>query len=390
MGDIMKQIKKIIDQNYNQMVEYLQTIVEFESPSLDKGKLDRLADWISQTFTELVGGKSEIIEVENYGNHVRCEWGEGDKQILILSHFDTVWPAGTLEKNPFRIEGDRAYGPGVFDMKGGLIQGLFALKSLKEAGVSLNKKIVFFFDSDEEIGNPTSRAYIENEAKKSDHVFVLEPAMSLEGGLKTSRKGVGIYEMTVKGIPSHSGIDPEKGVSAIDELARQIIRLHNETNFESGTTINVGKISGGTTSNVIAEYAHADIDVRAKTTEELKRIDQLILGLKPIKEKTEVVIKGEINRLPLERTEQVQQMFAVAEDIARNEIGFKLVEKETGGGSDGNLTAPFAPTLDGLGAVGDGAHANHEHLILSQMTNRSALLAGLLLHFAEVKEGDRS
>ncbi|OLS37307.1 M20 family metallopeptidase [Bacillus sp. MRMR6] len=383
----MKTVKQIIEENHNEMVEYLRRIVEFESPSRDKEKLDVLAEWIASTFRKLVGGKAEIIPVENYGNHVRCEWGEGEEQILILSHFDTVWPAGTLEKNPFRIEGDRAYGPGVFDMKGGLIQGLFALKALREAGIKLNKKIVFFFDSDEEIGNPTSKKFIEKEAQKSERVFVLEPAMTLEGGLKTSRKGVGIYELSVKGIPSHSGIDPDKGVSAIDELAKQIVRLHSETDLTTGTTINVGEISGGSTVNVIAEHAHAEIDVRAKTVEELNRIDRLILGLKPINEKTQVVTTGEINRMPLERTEKVQEMFEVAKNIAENDIGFTLIEKETGGGSDGNLTAPFAPTLDGLGAVGDGAHANHEHLLVSHMPKRSALFAELLLHYAGIKEG---
>lgn len=376
----METIKGMIESNSDEMLEYLRSIVEFESPSHDKEKLDKLADWISNSFKELTGGKSEIIEVEKYGNHVRCEWGEGDRQILILAHFDTVWPVGTLEKKPFRIDGDRAYGPGVFDMKGGLIQGLFALKALNQAGVRLNKKIVFFFDSDEEIGNPSSKKFIENEAKKSDYVFVLEPA--IDGGLKTARKGVGIYHLSVKGIPSHAGADPEKGVSAIDELAKQIVNLHGQTDFSSGTTINVGKITGGTLANVIAEHADAEIDVRAKTAEELKRIHQLVLDLQPVNEKIELSTSGEINRMPFERTDSVIDMFEVAKNIAKNEIGFELVEKETGGVSDGNLTAPFAPTLDGLGAVGDGAHANHEYLVISQMPKRTALLAGLLLHFA--------
>jgi len=378
----MQTIKEIIESNHNEMLEYLRKIVEFESPSHDKEKLDKLAEWISNAFKELTGGKSEIIEVEKYGNHVRCEWGEGDKQILILAHFDTVWPAGTLKKKPFRIDGDRAYGPGVFDMKGGLIQGLFALKALRQVGVKLNKKIVFFFDSDEEIGNPSSKKLIEKEAKRSDYVFVLEPAM--DGGLKTSRKGVGIYQLAVRGIPSHAGADPEKGVSAIDELARQIVKLHSQTDLSSGTTINVGTISGGTASNVIAERATAKIDVRAKTTEELKRIHQLILGLRPIKDKIEITTSGEINRMPLERTESIREMFEVARNIAKNEIGFELTQKETGGYSDGNITAPFAPTLDGLGAVGGGAHANHEHLLISHMPERCALLAGLLIHYAGI------
>jgi glutamate carboxypeptidase len=383
----MKKIIGIIEKNKQQMLDHLKTIVEFESPSHDKDRLDQLAYWIADTFKTLISGQSEIIEVEQYGNQVRCEWGEGEEQILIMAHFDTVWPVGTLKDKPFRIEGDCAYGPGVFDMKGGLIQGLFALKAIKEAGIQLKKKIVFLFDGDEEIGNPASRALIEKEAKKSERVFVLEPAMSVAGAIKTARKGVGMYEMRVSGIPSHSGIDPEKGVSAIDELAKQIIRLHSETDLSTGTTINVGKISGGSAVNVMAEHAFAEIDVRAKTTKELERIHEFILGLQPFNDKTEVITTGEINRYPLERTEEVESMFAVAKGIAKYDLGIELSEKETGGGSDGNLTARFTPTLDGLGAVGDGAHANHEYLQVSHMTERCALLAGLLMHYAEIKEG---
>jgi glutamate carboxypeptidase len=382
----MKNIIGQIERNHEQMIHYLRNIVEHESFSADKERLDSLALWLADAFEELVGGKTEIIEVEDYGNHVRCEWGEGDGQILILAHFDTVWPIGTLKEMPFRIEGDRVSGPGVFDMKGGLIQGLFALKAIREAGIQLNKKVVVFFDSDEEIGNPSSRFYIELEAKKSDCVFVLEPGMTLEGGLKTSRKGVGIYRMEVTGIPSHSGVDPEKGVSAIDELAHQIIKLHGQTDFATGTTINVGKISGGSATNVIAERAVAEIDVRGKTTEELERVHNMLMELEPVKERAKLVMSGDINRMPLERTEQVQEMFRTAKGIAEEHLGVELVEKETGGGSDGNLTAPFAPTLDGLGAVGDGAHANHEHLLLSRMNERCALLAGLIVNYAGIKE----
>lgn len=384
----MKKIIEQIEKNHESMLDYLKQIVEHESYSTDKEKLDTLAEWLSETFKELVGGTTNIIRIEKYGNHVKCEWGEGKDQILILSHFDTVWPIGTLKKNPFRIEDAVARGPGVFDMKGGLIQGLFALKAIRDAGVQLNKKIVFFFDSDEEIGNPTSKSFIEEEAEKSDHVFVLEPGMTLEGGIKTSRKGVGIYKLEVTGIPAHSGIDPEKGVSAIDELAKQIVKLHEVTNLATGTTINVGRISGGSAVNVMAEKAIADVDVRAKTASELKKIHEMMMNLTPIKDNVSLKVTGEINRMPLERTDSVLSMFETARMIAKNQIGFNLVEKETGGGSDGNLTAPFAPTLDGLGAVGDGAHANHEHLLVNHMNERCALLAGLLIEYAGIKKGE--
>jgi glutamate carboxypeptidase len=384
-NDVLQTVAENIERNHEQMLHYLKTIVEHESFSADKERLDQLALWLSATFKELVGGTAEIIEVEKYGNHVRCEWGQGEEQVLVLAHFDTVWPIGTLTDMPFRVEGNRVSGPGVFDMKGGLIQGLFALKAIKDAGIVLDKKVVVFFDSDEEIGNPSSRRYIEEEAKKSDYVFVLEPGMTIEGALKTSRKGVGIYSMEVTGIPSHAGVDPDKGVSAIDELARQILKLHGETDFSTGTTISVGKISGGTATNVIAEKAAAEIDVRGKTAEELERVHSMLMDLKPLKEKTQLKMTGAINRMPLERTEKVQEMFGTAKRIAKEQLGFDLIEKETGGGSDGNLTAPFAATLDGLGAVGDGAHANHEHLLLDRMNERCALLAGLLIHYAGVR-----
>lgn len=365
------------------MHQLLQEIVEIESPSYDKELVDKLSEWIARTFEQLTGGKTKTIPNSEYGNHVIGEFGNGNRQLLVLAHFDTVWPKGTLETIPFSIKDGIARGPGIFDMKGGLIQGLFALHALKELGTQLNKKVVCIFDADEEIGNPTSRELIENEAKKSDAVFVLEPAMSPEGSLKTARKGVGIFDIEVTGVPAHSGIDPEKGVSAIEELANQTIYLHSLTNFEKGTTLNVGKVEGGTSSNVIAEKAYAKLDLRVKTKDEFDRIIPLIKQIKTKIKGTEVQIEGGVNRLPLERTAEVEKMFNTAKKLAKEYIGFNLTEKETGGGSDGNLTSPFAPTLDGLGAVGDGAHANHEYLVLEEMPKRSALFAMLLEHYGK-------
>lgn len=382
----MHQIYELLEQKKETMYGYLKGIVEKESHSYDKGSLDILADWIAKTFEELTGGKSEIISNEKYGNHVRGEFGEGEEQILILAHFDTVWPKGTLEKIPFRMIDGVAHGPGVFDMKGGLIQGLFALHALKDLGLKLDKKVVFFFDADEEIGNPSSREIIEKEATRSDVVFVLEPGMSKVGSIKTSRKGVGIFKIEVTGIPAHAGIDPDVGKSAIEELAHQTLYLHSLTDLELGTTLNVGKVNAGTASNVIAEKAYAEVDLRVKTKEEYERVLPLILNLQPKIDGVKVEVSGGINRWPLERTEQVAEMFKKAKQIAKSNLGLELTEMETGGGSDGNLTAPFAPTLDGLGAVGDGAHANHEYLVLDKMTERSALLALLLLEYGRGKE----
>jgi glutamate carboxypeptidase len=377
----LNEIVQFIRGKEEEMVEMLKAIVEHETPSDHKELTDTLGSWIAEQFTRLTSGKTEIIPNDRYGNHIRAEWGEGEEQLLFLAHFDTVWPEGTIKEKPFRIEDGKAYGPGVFDMKGGIVQGLFAVHALQTLGKKLNKKVVFLFNSDEELGSPTSQTLIEEEAAKSSQVFVLEPAMSTEGALKTSRKGVGIFQMEVKGRPAHAGIDPEKGVSAIGEIANQISYLHSLTDLSIGTTVNVGTVSGGTTSNVIAATAVAEIDLRVKVKDEFDRVIPLIENLEPRDGRTHLSIKGGINRPPLERTKEVQSMFQKAKALAKQYLDIDLKEKETGGGSDGNFSARLAPTLDGLGAVGDGAHANHEHLIVREMTVRSALVALLLMEF---------
>lgn len=379
----MQDIVQFLKEKESEMTVLLQEIVEHESPSLDKEMNDRLGDWIAEQFIRLTNGKTEKIVNDLYGNHIRAEWGKGEDQLLLSAHFDTVWPKGTLARKPFKIEDGKAFGPGVFDMKGGIIQGLFALHALHSLGKKLNKKIVFLFTSDEEIGSLTSQALIEKEAARSERVFILEPAMSSEGALKTSRKGVGMFHLSITGIPAHSGVDPEKGVSAIGEIAEQIRYLHSLTDLSIGTTVNVGTIQGGTTSNVMAAHAEAEIDLRVKTQEEFDRIIPLITNIKPYNVRAKVEITGGINRPPLERTERVISMFLKAKNLAKEQLGFDLSEKETGGGSDGNFTGPIAPTLDGLGAVGDGAHAEHEHLIVSEMPIRSALVALLLMEYGQ-------
>jgi glutamate carboxypeptidase len=379
MTDIVEFLKK----QETKMIELLKEIVELESPSLDKEMTDHVGNWLVEQFKSLTGGKIDIIPNEQYGNHLRGEWGEGKDQLLLLAHFDTVWPKGTLKQKPFRIENGQAYGPGVFDMKGGIIQGLFALHSLQQLGKKLNKKVVFLFTSDEEIGSPTSRSLIEQEAAKSERVFVLEPAMSVEGALKTARKGVGMFHLKVTGVPAHSGVDPEKGVSAIGEIAEHIKYLHSLTDLSIGTTVNVGTIQGGTTSNVVAAKAVAEVDLRVKTQDEFDRIIPLIKQIRPYNNKAKVEITGGINRPPLERNEGVISMFQKAQMVAKEHLGLDLTEKETGGGSDGNFTGPIAPTLDGLGPVGDGAHAEHEHLIVKELPVRSALVAILLMEYGK-------
>lgn len=379
----MKHIYQHLEAQKEEMYAYLEKIVTKESPSHDKELVDALGKWLAGTFEQLTGGTTTTIPDNTYGNHIRGEWGSGENQILILGHFDTVWPEGTLKSMPFKMENGKAAGPGTFDMKGGIIQGLFALKALQELKVPMNKKVVFFFDSDEEIGNPSSRELIEKEAEKSDVVFVLEPGMSEKGSLKTSRKGVGIFNVEATGVPAHAGIDPDKGVSAIHELALQTLDIEGMNDFNTGTTFNVGKVSGGTGSNVIPEKASAEVDLRAKTQEAFDKAIETMLALKPKLNGAALHVTGGANRAPLERTDEVVSLFRTAKHLAEAHIGMELTEKETGGGSDGNLTAPLAPTLDGLGAAGDGAHAKHEHLILSEMPKRSALLAMLLATYGK-------
>ncbi|GGE45092.1 peptidase M20 [Pullulanibacillus camelliae] len=374
----MDTLYTFLKEREDQLLQTLKALVELESPSREKRLTDKTGKFIADTFRELTGGSTSVIPNQTYGNHIKGEWGSGEEQILVLAHFDTVWPKGELERMPFRIEAGKAYGPGIFDMKGGLVQGIYALHALTQLQRSVKSRVVFLFNSDEELGSPTSRQLIEDEAKKSKFVLVLEPAMSEKGALKTARKGVGMFNLEVTGKPTHSGIDPEKGKSAIQEMAEQISYLHGLTNYDKGTTINVGRVKGGTTRNVVAAHADAEIDLRVTTLQEYRRVSPLIESIKPHMKGTSLSITGGMNRPPLERTDQVVHMFKKAQTIAKEKLNYQLIEKATGGGSDGNFTAPFTPTLDGLGAVGDGAHAKHEHLIISEMPIRSALVALLI------------
>ncbi|RDI45479.1 glutamate carboxypeptidase [Falsibacillus pallidus] len=380
-GMDMNELVAFLKDNELNMLNDLRELVEIESPSTNKQLTNRAGDWIQRNFMHLTGGLTEVIAVEEYGNHIRAQWAEGNGQLLILAHFDTVWPEGTLSRMPFRLDDGKVYGPGTFDMKGGIIQGLYALHALSQLGIKLNKKVVWLFTSDEEIGSPSSEKLIEKEAAKSERVFVLEPSM--DGALKTSRKGVGMFKMKVEGIPAHSGVDPEKGVSAIEEMAHQILYLHGLTDLSIGTTVNVGTVHGGTTGNVMAAEANADIDLRVKSKKEFDRLLPLIQQLKPVNPKAKITVEGGINRPTFERTKDTEEMYLTAKKIAQEQLGFTLEERETGGGSDGNFTAPLAPTLDGLGPVGDGAHAEHEHLIWHEMPIRSALLAMLLIAYGK-------
>jgi len=361
------------------MIASLESLVVRESPSRDKMALDALASFLAARF-ESLGLRTDRLANEVGGDHLRLRLeGPDDRPpALVLCHFDTVWPVGTLGTMPFRVSDGRAHGPGVFDMKASLVLCEFAVRALQAIARMPPRPIVFLFTSDEEIGSPTSRRLIEEEAGRSAYVLVLEPPLSGDR-LKTARKGVGRFTLEVTGKPAHSGVEPEKGINALVELAHQVLTMTAFADPAAGTTVNVGVARGGTTSNVVPAAATAEIDVRVATLDEARRVETAFAGLRPVLPGAALKIHGGINRPPMERTPQIANLFERARVIGRS-LGFNLGEGSTGGGSDGNFTAALGlPTLDGLGVPGEGAHAEHEHIVTSTLPGRAALLAALLL-----------
>ncbi len=363
-----------------QMLETLRELTLLESPSLDKKTADRCCEFLAEKWLRH-GTIAQIIRQKHRGDHLRVVWqpaeGRTKSQLLVLGHYDTVYPTGTLAKMPFRVSAGKAYGPGTFDMKAGIVQALFALETIRELHAPVQKRLVFLWTSDEEIGSGSSRKLIEVEAQRSDAVFVLEPSLGPRGLLKTSRKGVGEAELIVHGRSSHAGLAPEKGINAVHELAAQITRLEKWNDLSRGVTINADVVSGGSRANVIADRAQATLDLRAWRHADMRALEKRLHSLKPIHRGAKLEIRGGFDRPPLERKHSAT-LFARAKSIAR-ELGFSLGEAAAGGGSDGNFTAALGiPTLDGLGAVGDGAHATHEHILIQAMPQRAALLAALL------------
>ena len=370
-------LQKFCRDNAGWLIETIESLVRIESPSDDKTAVDRCGAELAARL-EAIGGRVTRLPQRERGDHLRAEFGpDAARQILLLGHFDTVWPIGTLDRMPLAHVDGNLHGPGVFDMKAGIGIGMLAARALLETRVPLARRIVMLWTTDEEIGSGTSRAIIEEEARRSDAVLVLEP--SLPGGAaKTSRKGVGEYEIVVRGVAAHAGIDPAKGASAIHELARQILRLETLHDLERGVSVTVGRVSGGTRTNVVAEEARAFVDVRATTNADAERLDAALHRLTPVDPRTTLTITGGIDRPPLERTEKVVSLYRQACSVAEH-LGSTLAEGSTGGGSDGNFTAAAGvSTLDGLGAVGDGAHARHEHVNTAALPGRAALVAGLI------------
>jgi glutamate carboxypeptidase len=297
--------------------------------------------------------------------------------LLLLGHLDTVWPLGTLQKMPFRVRQGRAWGPGVLDMKAGVVMALGALRMLLDAG-QLTRPVWFLLNSDEETGSQCSRALTESLARKCEAVFVLEPAQGIPGAYKTARKGVANYHLQVHGVAAHSGVDFDRGHSAVLELGRQIERASAFTDLARGITVNAGVIGGGTRSNVVAAEAWAEFDVRIARAVDAKRMDRLFHSLRAVDRKCRLEISGGLNRPPMERTSGTVALFRRAATMAAG-LGFSLQEAATGGGSDGNFTSALGiPTLDGMGAVGEGAHASHESILLDALVPRTALLAAMI------------
>ncbi len=363
------------------MVRLLGRFVRCESPSGDKAAVDRFGAMVAQEWRRR-GAKVKTLRQRLRGNHLRIEWphttNRGSGQVLVLGHLDTVYPIGTLAKMPFRVRGGRDWGPGTFDMKGGLVLALGAVDALRAVGVWPRKRVVFLWTSDEEIGSETSRRVIESEARRSDAVLVLEPALGREGRLKTERKGVGGAEIIVTGRAAHAGIEPEKGVNAVHEMALQIARLMKWNDRARGIPVQGTVVEGGTATNVVPERARAAVDIRFARVADAGRIERGLRGLRPILRGARVEVRVGGMRPPLERSAGVRELFRVARGLM-GDMGLSLGEAATGGGSDGNFTGALGvPTLDGLGAVGDGAHSLREHVVVREMGVRTALIAGLL------------
>ena len=354
------------------MLAALERLVVAESPSPDKARCDACADEVAALFAQRTGARATRHRRSDRGDHLELRVGAGAKPLLLLCHHDTVWPAGTIGRLPFRVDGDRVTGPGGYDMKAGIVEAAFALEAAKAA-----RPVIVLSTSDEEIGSTSSRALIEERAREAEAVLVLEPAAS-GGALKTARKGIADFILEVDGRAAHAGVEPEKGVSAIEEIAHQVLALNALADPSLGTTINVGVLTGGTRPNVVPAHARAEIDVRFSSAAEAERVVEAVRALRPVAEGARLRIDGGLDRPPMERGPGTVRLAALAQRLARD-LGFQLEETSTGGGSDGNFTAAIGiPTLDGLGPDGGGAHADSEHLLIPSWLQRTELLRRLV------------
>ena len=348
--------------------------VEIETPTEAPEQVNRLVTMVAEGYHGLPATLERIAGRDGRGDHLiaRSAWGQDASGILVLSHLDTVHPLGFIERLPFRVEGDRAFGPGIYDMKGGAYLAWHAFAKVCAANERPPLGITHLYVSDEEIGSPTSRALIEAEGHKAKYVLVTEPARD-GGKIVTGRKGVARFDVTIRGVPAHAGARPQDGRSAIRELANVIHALEALNDPARGITVNVGVVRGGTRPNVIAEEAYAEVDARLPTAADADEIVPKILGLTSRSDGVTVEVRGEVNRPPYMKSNAGAALFEHAKSLAE-EIGFELVDTSTGGGSDGNFTAPFTATLDGLGVDGKGAHTHYEQMYVSSIEPRARLL----------------
>ena len=363
-----------------EIVELIREFVECESPSDSPAAVNQFVELIVERTKDIASAKT--FRSTSYGRHLRLEFKlpgrKKRQQLLGLGHSDTVWPLGTVTRMPFREAKGRLWGPGVLDMKSGLAFFIYAARLLRDLDVPLGPKVALLIVSDEEVGSKTSRALTETDARRSECVLVLEPGTGLSGKLKTARKGVGNYSIAIEGRAAHAGVDFGNGASAILEAARQIDRIAGFTDLKRGTTVNPGLIRGGTRTNVVAGEARVDVDVRVVRMRDAAQLDKKMRSLRPVDKRCRIRVEGGLNRPPMERTKAIAELFGKAQAIAA-ELSLSLEESSTGGGSDGNFTAALGvPTLDGLGAVGEGAHAVTESILINRIGDRVALLAGLL------------
>lgn len=375
----MNNLLEYFQNRETEIVEKIHQIVEIESPSYDEKGSDEVVSFLESKAKDLANISSiERIYRKGYGEHLIIRAYESDeKPILLLGHTDTVHPRGAFLKNPTRIENDRFYGCGIFDMKSGVILMFEILQMFESLGLKPRRPITILLSCDEEVGSDTGRELVEAEARNAAYCLVCEP--SANGKVKTGRKGTGWFELKTHGIPAHAGLEPEKGASAILEISKQIQKLHTFNKLEIGTTVNVCTIKGGTTSNVIPENAEAEIDVRFTSLEEAQRIRNEIKNLASFDERVSLQINGDINRPPMERTEAVVSLYEKAKTLAEL-FGYELGETQVGGASDGNFVGALGiPVLDGLGVTGNGAHTNEEYILISDIAKRATLLALLIL-----------
>lgn len=357
----------------------IRSWVEIESQTADLDGVNRAMTKAADDYAAIGAKVDRIPGRDGLGDHlsIRMPWGGDGPGILVLCHLDTVHPKGTLARDlSFRVEGDKAYGPGIYDMKGGAYLPLVALSEIAAAGRKTALPIRLLYLSDEEIGSPSSRALIEAEGRRARYVLVTEPARD-GGKIVTARKGVGRYVMRAHGRPSHAGGRHQDGRSAILEIARQVVTIEGMTDYARGITFNIGQIAGGTADNVVPAFCEATIDMRVRSIADGEEMEAKLRSLEPHNADVRLELEGQLNRPPFERSEGVARLFAHARQTAAA-IGIDLKETYSGGGSDGNFTAPLAPTLDGLGVDGDGAHTFHEHLLVSSLEPRTALMRRLM------------